>query len=120
MESSSKFLTVSSCELLPVLDNDEDLASIPPEWCALWAVDGRLLPLEITRPLRFGSLGSPKELGLLDERTALRDELPCRDDDVGLVLSESTAYNMQRGRIFVIVTRMVNWFRTVGIISYRL
>jgi hypothetical protein len=47
--------------------------------------------------LRLGSLGSPKEFGLLDERTALRDELPFRDDDFGLVLSESTAYNMQSG-----------------------
>jgi len=65
--------------------------SAPPRWCALWAVvDGRLLALETMRPLRFGSLGSPEELGLLDERTALLDVLPLRDDDDGLVLSEST------------------------------
>jgi hypothetical protein len=98
MESISMFLTVSSCE--PIFDRDEDLPSIPPKWCALWAVDGRLLLLEIRRLLlRFGSLGSPpKELGLLDERTALREELPCRDDDVGLLLSESTVYNIQSGR----------------------
>jgi len=54
-------------------------------------VDGRLLALETMRPMRFGSLGSPEELGLLDERMALLDVLPLRDDDDGLVLSESTA-----------------------------
>ena len=45
--------------------------------------------------MRFGSLGSPEELGLLDERMALLDVLPLRDDDDGLVLSESTAYRTQ-------------------------
>jgi hypothetical protein len=45
--------------------------------------------------MRFGSLGSPEELGLLDESTALLDVLPLRDDDDGLVLSESTVYRKQ-------------------------
>ena len=58
-------------------------------------VDGRLLALETMRPMRFGSLGSPEELGLLDERMALLDVLSLRDDDDGLVLSESTAYRTQ-------------------------
>jgi hypothetical protein len=47
------------------------------------------------RPARLGSLGSPEELGLLDERMALLDVLPLRDDDAGLVLSESTVYMTQ-------------------------
>jgi len=45
--------------------------------------------------MRFGSLGSPEELGLLDERTALLDVLPLRDDEDGLILSESTVYRKQ-------------------------
>jgi len=45
--------------------------------------------------MRFGSLGSPEELGLLDESTALLDVLPLRDDDDGLVLSKSTVYRKQ-------------------------
>ena len=86
--------------------------SAPPRWCALWAVvDGRLLALETMRPMRFGSLGSPEELGLLDERTALLDVLPLRDDDDGLVLSESTTYRTQDivVRSFLITVGLISW-----------
>ena len=63
------------------------------------------------RPLRFGSLGSPEELGLLDERTALLDVLPLRNDDDGLVLSESTTYRTQDivVRSFLITVGLISW-----------
>lgn len=64
------------------------------------------------RPVRFGSLGSPEELGLLDERMALLDVLPLRDDDAGLVLSESTAYRTQgvaAVRSSLITVEMISW-----------
>jgi hypothetical protein len=54
-----------------------------------------MLLLGAKPPTRFGSLGSPEELGLLDESTALLDVLPLRDDDDGLILSESTVYRKQ-------------------------
>jgi hypothetical protein len=48
---------------------------------------------------------------LLDERTALLDVLPLRDDDDGLVLSESTAYRTQD---IVVRSSLI----TVGLISW--
>ena len=61
--------------------------------------------------MRFGSLGSPEELGLLDERTALLDVLPLRNDDDGLVLSESTTYRTQDivVRSFLITVGLISW-----------
>lgn len=85
----------SSRDPLPaaVLECEDGLVSIPPEWWSLccWMVEGRLLlpPLLEWSRLRFWSLNSPEEVGLLADTTALFDEPPLREE-VARVLSKLT------------------------------
>lgn len=100
--SSSKLRRVSSrTPLAAARVKDEDLDSNPG--CNLWVVDIRPLP-EPSRLWRL-SLGSPEELGLLLDTTALFELLPVRESRP---LSESIFWeiNKQGSRVKTVVIKL--------------